>query len=63
MKKHPIELERLYTNPQKTGPFIIRAKALSAEIQATMTEEELLERQREEKEAERAEWAKIQRSS
>ena len=55
----PIELERLYTRPDKTGPFTVRAKDLPADIWNQMTDAQKMARFDAEKMAVHAEWKRL----
>lgn len=59
MKAIPIELQRLYANESKTGPFVIRAKALPAEVTKDWTDEQHIARREAERAAIDAEWMYI----
>jgi len=59
MKLPPIKLRRLYMNEAKTGDFIIRAEDLPADVFNSMTDEERMKRQDEERKSIEAEWRKV----
>jgi hypothetical protein len=58
-KLPPIKLRRLYTNPEKTGMFVLQAEPLPQDVWDKMSERERIARMEAENKAINAEWARI----
>lgn len=62
-KLPPITLERLYTNPEKKGVFIIKARPLPADVFDKMTDQERMDRQKAEDQAIHDEWMRVRKEN